>query len=250
MVKPLEPGQTLTLTATSSPTSSPAPASLALSVTPSAALDVARCCRRSTAIRSAAPSRSSAARCRCSTPMSFRSICSSPSMPDYRSAHRRGDRDRACRAKGRKARFGLWSRRRRGSLARRLCHRLSDPRAGPRLLGAGRGLQARAGALAQLREHGAGAVDRRRTRRSLTRSTCWRGTASAPVGDLRYLADAKINDLKTATAKAEDRRSARHARRPASAPRRCSTWRSPRSPRNRRSRSAAPTTARRCATPR
>ena len=66
----------------------------------------------------------------------------------------------------------------------------------------------------------------------------------APVGDLRYLADAKINDLTDRDGEGRDRRGARHARRPRRVPRRCSTSRSTRSPRSRRSRSAAPITAR------
>ena len=35
------------------------------------------------------------------------------------------------------------------------------------------------------------------------RSTCWRATASAPVGDLRYLADTKLDDVATPIAKAQ-----------------------------------------------
>ena len=35
------------------------------------------------------------------------------------------------------------------------------------------------------------------------RSMCWRATASAPIGDLRYLADAKLDALSTPIAKAQ-----------------------------------------------
>ena len=35
------------------------------------------------------------------------------------------------------------------------------------------------------------------------RSTCWRATALAPIGDLRYLADAKLDALTTPIAKAQ-----------------------------------------------
>ena len=35
------------------------------------------------------------------------------------------------------------------------------------------------------------------------RSTCWRATASAPIGDLRYIADAKLDALSTPIAKAQ-----------------------------------------------
>ena len=74
---------------------------------------------------------------------------------------------------------------------------------GARLLGAGRSLQARARPLAQLCEHGAGALDRRRAWRSLMRSMCWRGTAWRRSAIFAISPTPRSTTSKTATAKAE-----------------------------------------------
>ena len=74
---------------------------------------------------------------------------------------------------------------------------------------------------------------------------------TAPLGDLRYLADAKLDDLGTPIAKAQVARGARSARRPRPGRTRLQAPRSTISSRRRRpSCSAARTTARPCATPR
>ena len=72
--------------------------------------------------------------------------------------------------------------------------------------------------------YGARAVERRRSGARLC-ALCAGAKRRAPIGDLRYLADAKIDDLKTPTAKARSR-AALAMLGDRTAPRRCSTWRS------------------------
>ena len=94
----------------------------------------------------------------------------------HRRAHRQGDRDRARPAGlGRRLRAVVAGRRR--CLARCLCDGLSHQGAGARLLDFRRSVQARARPLAQLREHRARRLDRRRAGARLMRSMCSPATA-------------------------------------------------------------------------
>ena len=155
--------------------------------------------------------------------------------------------DRLLARQGSNGSFGLWSARRRRRLARLLRHRLPDAGARARLRGAGRRVQARARPAAQLRRNAEepsknGGRDLAYALYVLARN------GAAPIGDLRYFADTKLDDFATADRQGAARRRARHARRPRARRARLSRRRCTRSRRSPRSNTAAPTTARRCAT--
>ncbi len=206
-----------------------------------------RCWRRSTAIRSAAPSRSPAARCRCSmsTISPAPRISRSMTAVDQRI---RESIDRLLSRQGSNGSFGLWSA---GGDDVWLDAYVTDflTRARERNFAVPDiALPARARAAAQFRRQ------RRRPRpkdggRNLAYALyVLARNGAAPVGDLRYFVDTKLDDFATTDRQGAARRGARHARRQGRAPsastrRRCARWR-----RSRRSNTAASTTARCCAT--
>ena len=103
--------------------------------------------------------------------------------------------------------------RRRRRLAGFLCHGFPHPGSGTRLLGVGRSVQARAQPPAQLCEHGARRLDRRRPRAvvcALCAGAQRHGAGGRPALHRRRQAE-RSGD---ADGKGGDRRRARHARRP------------------------------------
>ena len=129
-----------------------------------------------------------------------------------RRADRQGDRDRAGAARlGRRVRPVVARRRRR--LARFLCDGFPHQGSGTRLLRVRRSVQARAQPPAQLCEHGAGRLDRRRARAvlcALCAGAERHGAGGRPPLHRRRQAE-RSGD---ADGEGRDRRRARHARRP------------------------------------
>ena len=128
------PAQSLTISSDLSRTSCPAPARSRCRSRRSARSTCRRCCRRSTAIPMAAPSRRSAARCRCSTSTSSRQPAALALDGELGRAIRDAIDSVLARQDANGA-FGLWSAdSARRSLARRLRHRLPDPRPRRRII--------------------------------------------------------------------------------------------------------------------
>ena len=93
--------------------------------------------------------------------------------------------------------------RRRRRLARRLRHRLPDAGARARLRGAGHRVPARARPAAQPGQHRARADSKDGGRELAYALYVLARNGVAPIGDLRYLADTKLNDVATPIAKAQ-----------------------------------------------
>ena len=161
------------------------------------------CCRRSTAILMAAPSRPSAAPCRCFTSTGWPTRSSS--SLDDKADERVRERDRArAGAAGFERLVRAVVRRRRRPLARRLRDRLPDPGARARFRRAAGRLQSRPRPAAQFRrQHDARS---RTTRQELAYAAYVLARNGRPVmGDLRYLADTKLGDFGSPLARGADR---------------------------------------------
>ena len=248
-VKPLDPGQSITVSGDVFADLVPGTGKVALSVTPTAALDVATPARRARPLsarlhRADREPRIAAALCQRAV-----ARCAARGRYRRRRADRQGDRDRAgAPGLGRRVRPVVARRRR--CLARFLCDGFPHPGSGTRLLGV-RTISSSSRSN-RLRNYVSTAPDVA-TDGGLALSYALYVLARngmAPVGDLRYIADVKLDDLATPTAKAEIARRARHARRPRQGregvrggARRAAQGYDD-------TRAAASITARRCATPR
>ena len=211
-VKPLEPGQSITVSGDVFADLVPGTGKVSLSVTPTAALDVATLARRARPLsarlhRADREPRIAAALCQRAV-----ARCAARGRYRRRRADRQGDRGRAGAPRlGRRVRPVVARRRRR--LARCLCHGFPHPGSGTRLLGVGRSVQARAQPPAQLCEHRARRLDRRRARAvlcALCAGAQRHGAGGRPPLHRRRQAE-RSGD---ADGKGGDRRRARHARRP------------------------------------
>ena len=212
-VKPLDPGQSITLTSDVFGDLVPGTGKVALSVTPTAALDVASLL--------AALDR---------YPLGCTEQIVSRALPllyvnelslDAQLAVDTGIDERIAKAieivlarQGSEGAFGLWSP---GGDDAWLDAYVTDFLTRARARGfsvSGRSVQARARPLAQLCEHRARRRDRRRAGARRMRSMCWRGTAWRRSATFATSPTPSSTISATPTAKARDRRGARHARRP------------------------------------
>ena len=138
--------------------------------------------------------------------------------------------------------------RRRRRLARRLRHRLPDARAREGLRGAGRRCSSSRSTSCATPSSTPTEPAKDGGRDLAYALYVLARNGAAPIGDLRYLADTKLDDARDADRQGAARRGARAARRPGRAPSASMRRRCDASRRSRCSSSAAPITARRCAT--
>ena len=211
-VKPLAKARASRCRTTCSPISCPAPEASRCRSASRPRSTRRRCSRRSTAIRSAAPSRSPAARCRCSTSTISRATAhlALDTAVDQRI---RDSIDRLLARQGSNGSFGLWSA---GGDDVWLDSYVTDFLTRARERGFAVPDTAFKLALDRLRNFVGNAEDPAKDGgRNLAYALyVLARNGAAPIGDLRYFADTKLERLRDPDRQGADRRRARHARRP------------------------------------